>query len=270
MVGPRGGSPYNNRRGISRIAKQQYYQQALTARQTQAASAAFSAQQQLQVLSAPSSHSSSNGVPRSKSASKDTISLRDTAVVTYVRRREWMELVLGTAVEVATTLVPLPDSIKSGPINAELDLPLDFSEKAEFYKQSIESLERSFPLSVGSKDPHPSEKEFKERFNYVVAPSSVVKKVEGLSYKSFNLPEPRVSPPKEVLDAKIAQHKAEKNAADARASASNSVPNNSAQNMVGDVSVPTLSTTENLASSNKPDLTTANTVTSKPATETQH
>lgn len=215
MVGPRGGSPYAVRTG-GRVSKQQYFQQALAAQQQQAAAAAASynqqQQQQQQQQQAVAAVAAVEKIKKSSSRSsgpqaeenKDVISLRETATVRYIRYREWMELVIGTATE-TPKYVPPSTNVARLTISSEPAEPV-LSEKGTFYKKAAETLRNDFLDKQGAetleKKPHSTEAELREKFGLEVSNQVKVKRIAI----DLGLPQPARAPSKEVLEAQLAKY----------------------------------------------------------------
>ena len=241
MVGPRGGSPYV-KRGGGRVFKQQYYQQAIAAQQAQAAAAAASyhhQQQQQQVVTAvavaenaandanKTSNNNNNELVQDGNgdtdSQKDIMSLRESAIVRYVKYHEWMELVIGTATETPTYVPPEVkiDGLEVGVKSAEdkSDTLAGLSEKGRFYKEASERLQTEFGLKSGAtrtENKHDaSETELKEKYGFEIVEQVKIKPVAC----NLGLPEPAKAPPREVVEAKIAKFVEAKAAAEAAAAA---------------------------------------------------
>lgn len=219
MVGPRGGSPYA-RRGGNRVSKQQYYQQAIAAQQQQAAAAAASyhqqqqqRQQQQQAVAAvavvenitkkTSDKLSGGGAPEDKSVA---MSLRETAIVRYIRYRELMELIIGTATETPKYVAPSLKSYSSAAPSSESLDDTELSSKSIFYKQATDALRLEF-LSKSAHEAtesssHSSESELKSKYGLEICEQHKVQRVAC----DLGLPEPAKAPPKEILEAQIAKY----------------------------------------------------------------
>lgn len=224
MVGPRGGSPYI-KRGNGRISKQQHYQQSIAAQQAQAAAAAASFQhqhqhQQLQQHQHPPQHQQQDEMvaaaianANSNSGGKfgddvdeaggmgdemDLMSLRDAAMMRYVRYHEWMELVIGTAVETSkyvagpATTTAIENEAQSTYLNPIIEneqrmtateqdnkpkgLSGGLSEKALFFKKATEALREEFGNAKDiSNSEHSTENELLEKFGLKVTDKLKVK-----------------------------------------------------------------------------------------------
>ncbi|VVT48931.1 uncharacterized protein SAPINGB_P002021 [Magnusiomyces paraingens] len=115
MVGPRGNSsPYNKRIGnVGRVVKQSYGYPSMSSQQHAAIATSYQNQVQQQPSSNNSPHPHSDAAASSTGGKYgddieelggsrdfiDVVSFRDTAMVRYIRYHEWMELILGTAVD---------------------------------------------------------------------------------------------------------------------------------------------------------------------------
>ncbi|KAF5095238.1 hypothetical protein D0Z03_001883 [Geotrichum reessii] len=227
MVLPR---PYSNRKSLSRVSKQQYYQQAVAAQHTQAAAAAANyhhyQQQQQQQQQTQALNSRRPSKRSSKPANKYAISLRDTAVIRYVRHREWAEFVVGTAPLPAPsdwTPPSLEDTIKQkeeelAQLRAEVDSNasgeelLNLSAKTKFYDSATTQLRASFPSSLGGVTTHnnndASETELQDKFGLVAVRSAPVVRLSADQIGDLGLPVYKQSPPQEEVDAWIAKHQA--------------------------------------------------------------
>ena len=244
MVLPR---PYTNRKSLSRVSKQQYYQQAVAAQHTQAAAAAANyhhhhqqqqqqQQQQDQTVQTrrPSKHSSIS--VSGKAVNKHALSLRESAVVRYIRHREWLEFVVGTAPLPALAKQVLPssesldESIKQkeeeiaqlraeiGSNSASAEDPLNLSAQSKFYDEATVNLRASFPSALGSPTtPDTSAAELKDKFGLVVTPSAPVVRLSPEQIGDLGLPVYKQAPPQAELDARIAKHQAAAAAAAAAA-----------------------------------------------------
>lgn len=224
MVGPRGGSPYI-KRGNGRISKQQHYQQSIAAQHAQAAAAAASFQhqhqhQQLQQHQHPPQHQQQDEMvaaaianANSNSGGKfgddvdeaggmgdemDLMSLRDAAMMRYVRYHEWMELVIGTAVETSkyvagpATTTAIENEAQSAYLNPIIEneqrmnateqdnkpkgLSGGLSEKALFFKKATEALREEFGNAKDtSNSENSTENELLEKFGLKVTDKLKVK-----------------------------------------------------------------------------------------------
>jgi hypothetical protein len=235
---------------MSRVSKQQYYQQAVAAQHTQAAAAAanYHHQQQQQQVQAVQSHRSSkhgSSAASGKPVNKNAISLRESAVIRYIRHREWIEFVVGTAPLPALAEQVLPsssslnESIKQkeeelaqlraeiSSNNASAEEPLNLLAKSKFYDEAIAQLRASFPTALGSSSvttPDTSAAELKDKFGLVVMPSTPVVRLSSEQIGDLGLPVYKQAPPQEELDARIAKYQAEAAAAVPPAAAAASTP----------------------------------------------
>ncbi|KAF5098970.1 hypothetical protein D0Z00_001836 [Geotrichum galactomycetum] len=230
MVLPR---PYANRKSQSRVSKQQYYQQAVAAQHTQAAAAAANyhhQQQQVQTVQSSRSSKHSSSTASGKPVNKHSLSLRESAVIRYIRHREWIEFVVGTAPLPALAKQTLPssssldESIKQreeelAQLRAEINSntastedPLNLSTKSKFYDEATAQLRASFPSALGSSSvttPDTSATELKDKFGLVVTPSAPVVRLSSEQIGDLGLPVYKQSPPQAEIDARIAKHQAE-------------------------------------------------------------
>lgn len=165
MVGPRGGSPYV-KRGIGRVTKQHNYSTTQQAHHAQAAASAYqqqqhAAQQSGETVNIGGGKFGDDGDEAGGMGDElDLMSLRDAAMVRYVRYNEWMELITGTAVSTDRFKPSLKETREAEDeaemlyIKPILDRQTDesekkslsegLSEKALFFKKLTEKLREEF------------------------------------------------------------------------------------------------------------------------------
>lgn len=232
MVGPRGNiSPYNKRiNNGGRVSKQPYgYGSQMTSQQQAAVASAY---QQQQGHPGPPAHSRSEAAAITAGGKYgddleelgssrdfvDVVSFRETSMVRYLRYHEWMELVLGTAVDTkkyvngvkSTTDIEARakstylEKLSKGDEPSVFDKLTESSrEKAAFFKKATETLREEFgslsTATIGESKRSASEeqleKELQERYGFVIVENTKVKPVRA----EMDLPEPLT---REAIEAK--------------------------------------------------------------------